>query len=224
MTRQRQPGLVRPRRRITQRSVLLLAVAVIALSHGTIRFRVDAQSTPVQSRAQAADAVAVTCETFCSQIRPGTSSIRLRWSLTPKAETAAVKSLADAKASIEVTVFSEGLEKGAYVTLPVPSTQPTQPVAAVAQGQQAQLRAYRIQIVEVDQPRAEIAGGSLESGVLIEGLEPGVNYTWRVVLETAAGRLVSPPVTCPAATCPTDQDEVKPPPVRKPPPRKPPPN
>jgi hypothetical protein len=204
-------------RRVAQRS-LLMAAAFAALSYGAPSVRAAAQTTPVQSRAQSVGAVAVICETFCSQIRPGTSGARLRWSLTPKAETAAVKSLLDAKASIEVTVFSEGLEKGAYVTLPVPATQPARPVAALAQGKQAQLRAYQIQIVEVEQARALEAAGPLEASVLIEGLEPGVNYTWRVVLETAAGRLASAPVTCQAATCPTDQDEVKPPPVRKPPP------
>lgn len=212
-------------RRVAQRSAVLIAVCA-ALAMGPTDFRADAQTTPVQSRAQSVDVLAVTCETFCSQTRVGTSSVRLRWSLTPKAESAAVKSLSDAKASIEVTVFSEGLDKGAYVTLPVPSSQPVRPVAAVGLEKQANLRAYQIRIVEVEPPRAVEAAQPPEASVLIEGLEPGVNYTWRVVLETAAGRLASAPVTCQAATCPTDQDDVKPPPGRKPPPpvRKPPPD
>jgi len=39
---------------------------------------------------------------------------------------------------------------------------------------------------------------------VIENLEPGVNYTWRVAIETAAGRIVSAPITCEAPVCPAD--------------------
>ena len=45
----------------------------------------------------------------------------------------------------------------------------------------------------------------------VEGLEPGLNYIWRVVIETDDGSLVSETVTCQAPVCPADiQEEVQP--------------
>jgi hypothetical protein len=41
-------------------------------------------------------------------------------------------------------------------------------------------------------------------GAVVEDLEPGVNYTWRIAIDTASGRIVSAPATLQAMVCPAD--------------------
>jgi hypothetical protein len=45
---------------------------------------------------------------------------------------------------------------------------------------------------------------------VVEGLEPGVNYTWRIAIETESGRIVSESTTIRAVVCPADMAPEKP--------------
>jgi hypothetical protein len=177
-----------------------------------------AQIPAETSQPRTESALAVTCEVFCSQTKLGSSNARIRWSVSSPALAASGVSLATAKQSLDVSVFYKGLDKGLYVTLPISGRTPQRAVAPQGQSKQAALRAYQFQIVEIEQPKTPQAAESTsgQMGVVIEGLEPGVNYTWRVAIETPSGKVVSAPVTCQASTCPVDLIPPKREPRRKP--------
>jgi len=190
--------------RWTPQRLAVLASIIIAIANAGGVCALSAQIPAETGRAES-EGLTVTCQVFCSQTKLGSSNARIRWSLSgPALAARGLKSLSTAKQNLDVTVFYNGLEKGLFVTLPISGQMPQGPIASLAQPKQSQLPAYRIQIVEIEQPRQAAESAGTEMGVVIENLEPGVNYTWRVVIETPAGRVVSAPVTCQAPTCPVD--------------------
>jgi hypothetical protein len=75
------------------------------------------------------------------------------------------------------------------------------------------LRAYDLRLLSVVRPHivGEAAPGTLdvaperqETSVVVEGLEPGLRYTWRVRLEGPQGWRESAPAICAAPICPAD--------------------
>jgi hypothetical protein len=181
-----------------------------------------AQAAPQVHRATDDSGFAISCEVFCSATRLRTGSARIRWS-AGRGGAAAQALAANARQAVEATVFYQGFEKDLFVTLPVgPVPARAVPAAgAAAQGRQGRpLRAFDLQIVAAE-PRAAAAApsGEPEMSVVVEGLEPGATYTWRVVID-AAGRILSPTVTCEAPVCPADMADEAPasprPPQRQP--------
>lgn len=161
--------------------------------------------------AQSPSGLTVTCEVFCSQTKLRTANARIRWMFQPGALAAGgMTTLANAKQTLEVSVFDQGFDKGLFATLPI-SISPgdrqgaplPRPIAALAQGKPPTLRAYQIRLIEIERPttRSDAAG---EMTVVIEDLEPGMNYSWRIAIEAPNGRVMSVPVTCQAPTCPAD--------------------
>ena len=169
----------------------------------------------------------VTCEVFCSDVKMRTSNARLRWTLADGApQTAApqtaLRSLANTTQSLEATVFSGGFEKGLFVTLPVGPASADRPVQATRApaAAQVQRRAFDIQLIELESPADARAAGS-QAGAVVEGLEPNVNYTWRLGVDTPAGRVYSPPIMCRPRVCPADLvDDPRPGPQDTPRPRR----
>lgn len=167
--------------------------------------------TAAQAPAQTTDArLTVTCEVFCSDVKMRTSNARLRWTLADgapqtAAPTTALRSLANTTQSLETTVFSGGFEKGLFVTLPVGPASADRPVQATRGPAAAQLqrRAFDIQLIEVESP-ADARTAGAQSGAVVEGLEPNVNYTWRLGVDTPAGRVYSEPIMCRPRVCPAD--------------------
>jgi len=169
----------------------------------------------VQATAIAENGLAVTIETYCSETRLRTAIARLRWSM-PAALFDAKRSGAAAMEaqSIETTVFKNGFEKGLFVSLPLSeratAERPIMP-RADARLKRPTLRAFQIRVVEVEAPvREQTAPADAESartGVMsavVENLEPGVNYTWRVAIDIAGGKAVSAAVRTRAPICPAD--------------------
>jgi hypothetical protein len=182
---------------------LILACLVIAAGDRGMR----ALATSAQQTARVEPALSVTCETFCSETKLRTTNARIRWSL-PRAALAAINltSLSAASQRLEVTVYKNGFDKGLSVALPISAATPARPVLPLAQTPQTsatQPRAFQIRLIEIEQPRAADAAAT-EMGVVIENLEPGVTYTWRVAIDTPAGRIVSSPTRCQARVCPAD--------------------
>jgi hypothetical protein len=149
----------------------------------------------------------LTCEVFCSTTKIRTSNARIRWSVSQAAlEASRFSSLTAAKQTLETTVYRDGFEKGLSVALPIAQATLTQAIAPViAQPAQARLRAFQIRLIEIEPPRTDLTGaaGSQMSAV-VENLEPGMNYTWRIAIDTPAGRIVSATTTCEAPVCPVD--------------------
>lgn len=150
------------------------------------------------------------CEVYCSETKLRTANARIRWKLVPgpALDAARGQNLSAAEQRLETTVFKDGFAKDLYVGLPVSQSgdERAMPSAALARQGKSTLRAYQIRIVDFERPKsAELfAAGTEETVAVIENLEPGMNYTWRLVIETGATDLVSPVVRCRAPICPAD--------------------
>lgn len=199
------------------RTQLLLAVVLPLYATGA-----HAQAVRETARSQSESGLTLVAEVFCSETSLRTGNVRVRWSLSSTARsTTGLATLAGAKQSLDTTVFKGGFDKGLYVSMAVPGITPLKPVPPIAQAaaqtRQTPLRAYQIQLVEVVQPRATpLTAESGEIAAVIENLEPGVNYTWRVTVEAPKGRTVSAPVTVAAPTCTADMIEPGQTPRRRP--------
>jgi hypothetical protein len=155
--------------------------------------------------------VAVTIETYCSDTKLRTPNARISWS-TPTAVMAARSSAAAAIAaeSIETTVFKNGFEKGLWVSLPLsPRASAARPIVPQAQPQlrRPTLRAFQIRVVGVEETAREsaaAAGAAEDTSAVVENLEPGVDYSWRIAFDTPQGKIVSPVVRTRAPICPAD--------------------
>jgi hypothetical protein len=186
-----------------------------------------AQGAEDAARSQSPQGLTLSAQVFCSETKLRTANLRLNWALTPVArEAVKVSTLTSAKQTLDTTVYAQGFEKGLYATLPVPTGGAVKtPVAAVvspapaAQPARETPRAFQIRLLEaqaVAQPGVrDPASGEFEA--VVEDLEPGVNYTWRLTIETPSGKLVSAPITIQAPVCPADMVAPKKVPPKKPP-------
>jgi hypothetical protein len=191
--------------------VAVLAIVTLATFRPTSILTALAQ--PAQPPARVEPGLTLKCEVFCSDAARRPSNARIRWTLSQAARTAAnISNLAGARQTLEVTAFKDGFQQGLYATLPIAAVSSNQPVAAAAvQAAQAQLRAYQIRIISIDQPRTSAtAAGETEMSAVVENLEPGVNYTWRIAIDTGGGRLLSATTRCKAPVCPNDSEEAPP--------------
>jgi hypothetical protein len=147
----------------------------------------------------------VTVEVFCSETKLRTSNARIRWSMPREGlEASGLASFAAAKQSLEATVYKDGFEKGLLVSVPISRATPDRPVAVQVQEKQPKLRAFQFSLIDIEQPKAALAAEGAEMGAVVEGLEPGVNYTWRIAIDTPSRRIVSPSATSQAMVCPAD--------------------
>jgi hypothetical protein len=164
-----------------------------------------AQTTQPASRVEAKLTVEV--EPYCSETKLRTSNARIRWSMPKEAlEAHKLTALAGAKQSLEATVYRDGFEKGLLVSIPLAQASPERPLAAQVQQKQPRVRAFQFSVIGYEQPKEAraVEGGGAEMSAVVEGLEPGVNYTWRIAIETESGRIVSESTTSRAVVCPAD--------------------
>lgn len=174
---------------------------------------------PAQTTPRVEPGLTLDVEGFCSETRLRTANARFTWRASAPALGAGTPSLAGATQRLETTVFKNGFARGQFVALPIGEASADRPVAAIAQtpaAQQAPLRrAYQIRLITVNAARAAAANdGASEMDAVVENLEPGVTYTWRLAVDAPAGRVVSPSVTLRAPVCPADL--VEPPPAPTP--------
>jgi hypothetical protein len=154
----------------------------------------------------------VNVEDFCSPTKLRTSNARIHWRVSGDVLAAArINSLSTARQSLQATVYNQGFEKGLFVSIPLTQATPDRPVAVRAPEKLSKLRAFQFSLIQVDQPKAA-AENSNEMAAVVEGLEPGVEYTWRIAIEADSGPLVSSPATTQAVVCPADM--VPTPPVK----------
>ena len=165
---------------------------------------VGAQAAPQIERAADESGLTITCEVFCSDTKLRTSNARIRWYSTKPGPQAT--SLASAKPTLQTTVYAQGFEKNLYVNVPVgPDAPQRAPVAAAptGAGRQRPLRAFQFVVLRLEPPRSS-AADTPESGIVVEDLEPGMSYRWRIVAEGAGTAITSPVVMCKALVCPAD--------------------
>ena len=200
-------------------SLPLTVVVLTSLNALGLGGVLNASAQPAQPASRVESSLSVTSETFCSDTKLRTTNARIRWSLPRAALTSAsLTSLAAARQTLEVTVYKNGFDNGQLIAIPIGPASPDRPVAPLPQtGPGSQLRAYQIRLIELEQPpAAPSADAPSAMGAVVEDLEPGVNYTLRVAIDSPGGRLVSPPTRVQARVCPADLAETPDVPKRRP--------
>jgi hypothetical protein len=153
---------------------LLLAFLVVGCyPESTVRVEEVSTERPVLT-ADEQSAGDLNVETFCSLTKIRTGVARLSWEVKPAVV---------GKQRIDVTVFKQGFEKGLYGTI-----SPIEPDVELLAPElkepdlNALVPVLSLTPVEMtyDEERAEIS-------VDVEGLEPGLIYSWRVVTLTDEG-------------------------------------
>jgi hypothetical protein len=203
---------------LSSQRLVAVALTILAAGYLGIDLRAARQPTNPPQTSRVESGLTVTCEVFCSTTKIRTTNARIRWSLTKAAlDASRVANLSTAKQSLEATIYKNGFEKGQMVSLPIAAVTPTRSIAPeIAQPAQARLRAFQIRLIEIESPRTDAAAtAESQMSVVVENLEPGVNYTWRVAIETPAGRMVSVSTTCQAPVCPFDAAAPAPPQVSR---------
>ncbi len=197
---------------------VLAWLAVLLLAGGHAPAAAAQPAAGAQAAARVEPGLVLEIEVFCSETQLRMSNARLTWRAPAAALGAGVASLSAATQQLEATVFKNGFERGLFVALPIGAAAPERPVAAVVQGtaaqqqQQPPRRAFQIRLIEVTAARtAAAAPDTSEMDAVVENLEPGVNYTWRMAVTAAGGRIASRPVTVRALVCPADLVEPPPP-------------
>jgi hypothetical protein len=162
----------------------------------------------------------LTCETYCSRTKLRTVNAQIRWidpnvTLGEKADATG----GPIEQELQTTVFKDGFTDGRFATFPSIEPSGVSPqVAPAREGQQppTQLRAFDLRIVGVVRPRAmgeagrdllKLSPEQRASSVVVEGLEPGLTYRWRIRYRSNADWQTSAPVICRAPICPADMRE-----------------
>ena len=185
---------------------LAVCLAVTPLERG----QALAQST--QSATTVEPKMSVEVEPYCSETKLRTSNARIRWSLPKEAlEAHRLTTLAGSRQSLEATVYKDGFEKGLMVSVPLTQASTEHPLSALIQEKKPKQRAFQFSVIGFEQAKegATAQGGAVMSAI-VEGLEPGVSYTWRIAIETESGRITSEPTTSRASICPADMVPEKP--------------
>jgi hypothetical protein len=157
------------------------------------------------------------CETYCSSEKLRTANARLTWIGPGVPQGPAPPALPGGRPAeqlLETTVVKNGFARDLYASFPTREAAggaAPRLAAGAAQRSGGALRAYDLRLVSMVRPQivGDAAPGALapehqETSVVVEGLEPGLRYTWRVRLEGPQGWRESEPATCIAPICPAD--------------------
>lgn len=159
---------------------------------------------------QSAVAGDLVCQTYCSSVEPGTPVAEVRWVVSTQPASGANLRVLAGQQNVEAAVNEDGFERGRFVRLAsaspqarfAPTGQPNAPplpglgnlnVLAVASSQDSP-GALRL--------ATPSEGGRENVVVQVQGLQPGMNYYWRVRPPTQGEAQV---VMCRAPICPADR-------------------
>jgi hypothetical protein len=201
--------------------VVLAACAVLAALSYPASFpnKIIAQHG-MRSVSEAGD---MQCVSYCSTVRPGTAVMEVKWRLADRLLNETELRSEIQQQGLEVTVYGEGFERGLFAT--VPALQPKALFRARSRGD-GLTPAVRVQnrkipglekltVIDVatrsKQPAQPVrllpavADAAEDEWVTIrlEGLVPGMEYTYRVRGEQSV-------VTCQAVVCPVDEIPIPP--------------
>ena len=156
------------------------------------------------------------CSSYCSAVRPGTSIIEVKMRVAPQALAPAALRTRVRQQKLEVTVYSEGFERGLFTVLDSvqpkalfhPAPRSAAAAAAGAPAPRLPTALTHLVVTDIatrpDQPPREplrlaqaMAAGAEWVVVRVEGVDPGTDYIYRVPGSSAT-------VTCRAEVCPVD--------------------
>lgn len=170
--------------RVLQILLFLVLVSCFSIS-------AEAQRRRNRFRQQAPSSTALECRVFCSDEKLRTPVAELTWRST-QALLSAVR--------IEVTVYKDGFKTGAYASLD--SNQGNRSYQSQKGRGGQDLIPGLSQLVVVDVRSLRERPGLV--AVRIEGLEPGLNYFWRVVSKANGRQMAGVTARCQAPVCPAD--------------------
>jgi hypothetical protein len=202
-----------------RRVTLLLTGAVVAAVLVGFLAELRSSSPPEPARllpeqgVQESSAGDAMCASYCSEARPGLSVAEVRFAVSAQPLGAAELASAVGARGLDVSVYEDGFSRGLFARVGSITPQAEFAVAESA-GQVAIPGLDTLVVTDVvtsrdqDQPeRLRLFRHGPESGgpeavvVQIEGLQPGLNYFWRVPTPDASRTDL---VACQAATCPMD--------------------
>lgn len=167
------------------------------------------------------------CEVYCSRDNIRTAKARIFWFGTqmPLGPSQFRNVSAPVTEIVEATVYKKGFEQNFYASLDArPGTRPGAKFHVTA-AQRPALPGLDLKVTEFNQPKLTIeqrrafeqedalsrqapaAVAAQETSVEVEGLEPGLNYQWRVRFKGPSGEQLTGIATCVAPTCPADLKE-----------------
>lgn len=213
-------------------ATVLVALATAGCTEGPAPESSDAGGTPAASLlapagqagdtastgdADATGAGTLTCEVYCSETRLRTANARISWIGPGMFQGGPSPAASPTAEQLQTTVFKDGYDKDLYASFStLGDGQGLSPQAASVLPE-PQMRAYDLSILAVAQPTAgpgllaaSADDPAARTSVEVEGLEPGMRYTWRIVFSTADGQETSETVTCEAPVCPADLQEATP--------------
>jgi len=153
------------------------------------------------------------CISYCSNTRLGTTLMEVKWRLADRSLSEADLRKA-AQQGLEVTVYSDGFDRGQYASVGAvkpkalfrtPAKPGIQPRSKLPGLEKLVIADVATRLDEhpllLMQNQAESAAGAEWITVRLEGLNPGMDFTYRI----PGGPSV---VTCRAAVCPVDKIRV----------------
>jgi hypothetical protein len=191
-------------------SVVLTGLALAGALAAALAFRGRSDSVFAGSSQQPQEvADEPQCEPYCDPIRPGTTVFELRWIVAERPLGAQDMAASLAQQSVDVTVYSDGFERGFYATLPAvargtaflvkkPADMPPIP------GLEKLIVTDVVTSSDQDKPdRMRLFSPALQRRAFVilrvEGVQSGLLYHWRV--PSTAGPTI---VACQGPICPVD--------------------
>jgi hypothetical protein len=154
-----------------------------------------------------------TCQTYCSQVDLGESVAEIRRKVAIPGADARALALAVKADKIEVTTYADGFERGLFVAItPAPLPKAAAPRALRSTSGQAipGLEKLRVIAVATSKDRTKPAlclqpsteDGAESATLQIIGLQPGMNYYWRLSASASHDAQAQEVLACRAAICP----------------------
>lgn len=171
----------------------------------------DVAPAATPAAAQPGDAAELVCEAYCSPDEPGVPVTEVRLVVSAPAPGSENLRKAAAAQNVEATVHEDGFDRGLFVRLPTIAPQARFAPAGPRADAKPLPGLDRLTVSAVTTSQdpagalrlARPAESGRENVVLqVQGLQPGMNYYWRVQAPSARGPQV---VMCRAPICPADR-------------------
>jgi hypothetical protein len=165
------------------------------------------------SAAVAQEASEARSETYCSRTQPGNSVAEVQWPLTPKANTANLRTLVEQQV-LDVTVYKDGFERGLYKTVKPGVARPEFRLSRPTERtdipgmQKLKLTQFGTSQEHSKEGLRMLAHPTSEqesAAAKLEGLEAGLKYFVRLSSPDGVPKIVS----FTAASCPVDYIHTK---------------
>ena len=157
-------------------------------------------------------ALGLNCEVYCSQDKIRTAVAEISWLDLPISSDGAEADVADVSSpkALDTTVFKDGFDREIFKSFDLEEDSDPGEADALPESQPL-FPAFDLQIIETKKsvdtqlepsPEADLAPAERQIKV-IEGLEAGLYYKWRLQLDNGSCVVV----TCQAPVCPADLEE-----------------